>query len=268
MDRRSEEKRQERGCLLGFRFEGSQTYFISRDFPVWKINPGKLGLREILVPTSRGEKPSELLVTAYDTEYGRGYGSLEWIISGRVNPIFLEIQEESLKKVKRIPAPDWIHDFAPKLGIGEFFVIEVPEIKDPGHEYIAEALKELDHAILSMREGKFGEALLCVRNALTIHNNILVEVKTDKGRERHLNPELEEAILSRAPEDRKDAYKEILKAVEKSLREVVNRCIGKFVHLETGKLLKVPLREDVEYAVFAPLSNIKYLSELLKEGRV
>ena len=50
------------------------------------------------------------------------------------------------------------------------------------------------------------------------------------------------------------------------MREVVNRCIGKFVHLETGKLLKAPLREDVEYAVFATLSNIKYLSELFKEG--
>ncbi len=57
-----------------------------------------------------------------------------WIISGRDKPTFLAVSEQSLKKDVLIKSTDWIHDYAPKLGLGEYFIVEIPidrkEIKD------------------------------------------------------------------------------------------------------------------------------------------
>jgi len=40
--------------------------------------------------------------------------------------VFLEVVERQLQYNITVPASDWIHDYAPKLGLGRFFVIEVP----------------------------------------------------------------------------------------------------------------------------------------------
>ncbi len=55
--------------------------------------------------------------------------------------MFLDVREEPIEVKVRIPAQDWIHDFAPKLGLGEYFVVELPKdgvIKE-AWDYVKEA---------------------------------------------------------------------------------------------------------------------------------
>lgn len=91
-----------------------------------------------------GLKGQEKLVVWRHGEYPRDYSPTltgEWVLSGESGPVFLQLKEESIEARVRIPAADWIHDFAPKLGLGEYFVVEVPRggvIKE-AWDYIAKA---------------------------------------------------------------------------------------------------------------------------------
>jgi len=111
---------------------------ISQTFPV---DPKKLGLREILVPTSKGMKPGEIIVYAYDPKFSTGREN-QWIISGMGSHVFLRVGEQLLKKDVRIHSSDWIHDYAPKLGMGEYFVVEIPK----GEKVIEEAWSYVEKA--------------------------------------------------------------------------------------------------------------------------
>jgi len=62
-----------------------------------------------------------------------------YILSGRSNPAFLATKRISKTVPISIPASDWIHDFAPKLGLGEYFIVEIPK----GEEIIKEGRGEL-----------------------------------------------------------------------------------------------------------------------------
>lgn len=55
--------------------------------------------------------------------------------SGRISsdgkPMFLSVNEEILKKKNiRINSVDWIHDYAPKLELGEYFIVEIEKKND------------------------------------------------------------------------------------------------------------------------------------------
>ena len=97
---------------------------------VREIEPQKIGLKPVEVYTSRKDtKDWRILVSIYDPEFSPNRTN-QWILSGNGRPIFLAITEQTLNKKTRIPSIDWIYDYAPKLGLGEYFIVEIPKGKE------------------------------------------------------------------------------------------------------------------------------------------
>ena len=84
--------------------------------PSYFINPEEIGLNKIV-----SQKEGKIIVYASDdrTSYANG-----WIISCDEGPIFLEVGEQLLKRDVTISSVDWIYDYVPKFGMGEYFIIE------------------------------------------------------------------------------------------------------------------------------------------------
>jgi len=107
------------------------------------VSPKDIGLAlpPITIRVGRGTTEGKLLVYAYDPEYASATTN-KWLLSGNGSPVFLGIFEQTLKATVRIPSADWIHDYAPKLGLGEYFVVEIPK----GREVIKEAWSYVEKA--------------------------------------------------------------------------------------------------------------------------
>ncbi|MHA1506714.1 MAG: hypothetical protein ACTSR0_06005 [Candidatus Asgardarchaeia archaeon] len=101
----------------------------------------KIGLEKIKVLTSKGEKEGSFVVYAYDQEF-TPRATNGWILSGDNSPCFLKSFVYRDMKKYTIPASDWVNDFAPKLGLGEYFIVEVPK----GTKAIKEAWDLLNEA--------------------------------------------------------------------------------------------------------------------------
>ena len=93
-----------------------------------EVNPESIGLSPIRVPTHRRETEGEIIVYAYDSKFSSSRAN-RWILSGKGNPIFLSIKEQLIKVERTISSSDWIHDYAPKLELGEYFIVEIPKGK-------------------------------------------------------------------------------------------------------------------------------------------
>jgi len=105
------------------------------------IDPKEIDLREIRISTSRRYESGKIVAYAYDPDFSTSYTN-RWIISGYESPIFLEVREQLLKKDVKIHSPDWIYDYAPNLGMGEYFVVEIPK----GEKAIKEAWDYVEKA--------------------------------------------------------------------------------------------------------------------------
>jgi len=110
------------------------------------IEPQEIGLRAI------GRK--KLVAYEYDRKYYPPRIANFWIISGSDSPIFLCVREWVLTKSIEIPSDEWIHIFAPKLNLGEYFVIEIPK----GEEIIKEAWEYVKKAEEGYRNWDFKSA--------------------------------------------------------------------------------------------------------------
>jgi len=95
-----------------------------------QIDSQRTRLPLVDIITSKGRKTTgNIIAYAHDPDFSTNYSNL-WVISGDGKPIFLSVNEISIRKEGvRIPVTDWIHDFAPKLELGEFFVVEIPKGK-------------------------------------------------------------------------------------------------------------------------------------------
>jgi hypothetical protein len=93
-----------------------------------EVNPENIGLSPILVPTHRGKIKGGIIVYANDPSFSTNFIN-QWILSGNDNPIFLSIKEQLIKEERTISSSDWIHDYAPKLELGEYFIVEIPKGK-------------------------------------------------------------------------------------------------------------------------------------------
>lgn len=79
---------------------------------------------------SGNRKEGRILAYAHDSQFSTQFTNL-WILSGDGSPIFLGVNSQNIKKEGiRIASTDWIHDFAPKLGLGEYFIVEIPRGKE------------------------------------------------------------------------------------------------------------------------------------------
>lgn len=76
--------------------------------------------------SSGWEGTGKIVVYAYDSGF-IAEATNQWVLSGDSKPVFLELMECPLKAEITISSSDWIYDYAPKLGLGDYFVVEIPK---------------------------------------------------------------------------------------------------------------------------------------------
>jgi DNA-binding protein Fis len=144
----------------------------------------------------------------------------------------------------------------------EFIRFEVPikPVPEPTIEVLQKAVKELKVAEEALYKGDYVDVLHTLRNIVL--NHLTIEVRRDNQKERCLREELKNYILNAASENYRSLYEEAIKDVESILRAIL-RHMHKFVHEDTGKLIRAPLKEDVEYLYTTLLAVVKYLAQLI-----
>lgn len=94
---------------------------------IHEINPKEIGIEKKEIFTETG-KTSDWYILAYASVPNFSPSRQNrWILSGDGTPIFLDIKGQTLKKRIEIGSADWLHDYAPNLGLGEYFIIEIPK---------------------------------------------------------------------------------------------------------------------------------------------
>ena len=74
-----------------------------------------------------------------------------------------------------IKASDWVNDYAPKLGLGEYEIIEIPKLKAYGQtEKFKDALKALEDSKKQLYSLSNGSSMTALRNSLKKFNSVLV----------------------------------------------------------------------------------------------
>jgi len=144
---------------------------------VHTINPKDVGLTPVEIYGASGQKIPDwrMLVYAYSPSEYSSYGNI-WILSGDGRPIFLATSEQPLKGSLRIPSMDWIHDYAPKFGLGEYFVVEIPK----GKKIIAEAWSYVEKAEECFRRWDIGGVCDNCRKAGDVLNK---KIETEFGKD-------------------------------------------------------------------------------------
>lgn len=211
---------------------------------------------------THSKSPESVIVYCYDPNFSTSRSN-SWIMSSDSSDVFLEIWRGEQVFNYIIPYDDWIYDYLPKLKKHYIVVIELP-FERVSSKLLAKAIGELSHAERALREGKYDSVLLSLRNIVLNHLTALKEVEIDgqKRRQRFLREELKREIMSSIPTGAKKQYEEVLKAIEDILRRMVQDHISNFIHLDTGGLLLMPLKEDAEYLFHMVTAIVKYLGGL------
>jgi hypothetical protein len=106
----------------------------------------------------------EALVTyGYKRDYAPNVGNL-WVISGSNEPVFLTIADWEQEIPVTIYASNWIHDFAPQLGLGRFVLAEIPipslvKVKGTYSKRVDKAFEALQGMEEKIREGEWSEVI-------------------------------------------------------------------------------------------------------------
>jgi hypothetical protein len=214
----------------------------------------------------RGEHPDSLIVYDYSPEFSPRRSDM-WILSGNSGAKFLSFCKGEKEFTLPISYDRWVYDFLPRLKTYAIATIEIPisEPLLPTYEHLAKAVEELEHGEKSLREGNLDTVIRSIRNIIL--NHLLteireVEVQGHKERQRFLNEDLKKMILANVPREAEKEYEMVLDGVEAILRRLLQNHLSKFIHLDTGKLLRMPLKEDAEYLFLTITGIIRYLSKL------
>ncbi len=139
----------------------------------------------------------------------------------------------------------------------EFIRIGIPVCRERA-QLLEGAVKQIENAMRNFKEGKFREALLDTRNALT---NNLMELKEENEKRRWvLREEIRGEFLRKSPSDMREVYEDVLNRVEDTLRNqlrIINDC---FIHKDSDRLRHSPMREDVQNLILIVATVIDYLS--------
>ena len=198
------------------------------------IEPQGIGLRAI--------RRKKLVAYEDDIKYSPPPGITNfWIISGNGSLRFLWVREWVLTKSIEIPSDEWIHIFAPRLGLGEYFVIEIPK----GEEIIKEAWEYVKKAEEGYRNWDFKSAYSNCREVGKLLDRL---IKEKFGKDSFTYKERWARAYSRFENLASLAlHIEDLKAKKGVLPEEVK--VG---------------RADVEHLLIVTKALIKYAEELLK----
>jgi len=209
--------------------------------------------------------PDSLIVYDFNSNFTTLRSNM-WILSADSGAKFLALSKWEKEYTYRISYDDWVYDFLPKLKAYTTMTIEVPIIKEvPVYKHLAEAVDELKYGEKFLREGKYDEVIFSVRNVILNHllnETEEVEVKDHKEKRRLLNKELEKVIIANVPRSAENDYKTVLNGVQEILNRMLQDHLSKFIHLDTGKLILMPLKADAEYLLLTITSIVKYLNEL------
>lgn len=114
---------------------------------VHRINPKQIDSTVQQIQTRGGRvRDFQYLVEAYDEDYHSDVSS-GWFLSGDNSPEYLEVKNQKFPYNFRIPSTDWIHEYAPIFGLGEFFSIQIPK----GKRELVDAWKYVEQAEASFQ---------------------------------------------------------------------------------------------------------------------
>ena len=114
---------------------------------VYRLKPSDIEIPIQQIQTSSGRtKEFEILCVAYDSEYSTDKNN-GWFLSGAGGPEYLNVMKQKIEYEFRIPSTDWIYEYAPKLGLGEQYIIQIPK----GDNVLVEAWNYVDQAESSYR---------------------------------------------------------------------------------------------------------------------
>jgi hypothetical protein len=134
--------------------------------------------------------------------------------------------------------------------------IPIPLQPTPSQEVLKKCVEELKGVEDSLIKGDFKGAIVTCRNIIMNYLTQPVEGK------RLLRDDLRKSIMEKAPEHLKQIYEKILDSFEKTLANNLDH-IHKFVKEDTGRLDRMPLREDVEYVYLMLIATVRYFSQFM-----
>jgi len=94
-----------------------------------------------IFPDSGKRATGQILAYGSDSQFSTNFRN-RWIISGDSGPIFLFVNSQNVRKDCSINLIDWTQEYLPKLGLGEYFIIELPK----GKKVFREAWKYIEKA--------------------------------------------------------------------------------------------------------------------------
>lgn len=121
----------------------------------------------------QNDPTQEMTTTMKEPDRWSSNSCVDWVLSGDTSPAFLNVNSSTNHLSLRIPSTDWIHDFAPALGIGQFIVAELPVLdasnsSGPLAERVnraGEAVKEMQ---AKLRDGEWDEVVEKARPVLEL----------------------------------------------------------------------------------------------------
>jgi hypothetical protein len=207
-----------------------------------EIDSKSIGLQPPKVTTTSGRiTEGKIMVYAPDSQFSTSYANL-WVLSGDGSPVFLLMKEQVVKKGGiRIPSTDWIHDYAPKLELGEYFIVEIPK-----GNVVKEAWNYIDKAEECYRRWDTKGAFANCREVGSLLDRTM---KQKFGKESFISEERWGRVYQR-----------------------FSYCASLDLHLEDiKKSQKYPIdaikigKTDVEFILITTKALVKYAEELLQE---
>lgn len=120
-----------------------------------------------------GIQGREVVTWKYDPNYSSSVNN-RWVISGDGSPVFLQVVEQQEEVPIIIKSSDWVQEFAPHLGIGNFVVAElpVPEIERTNQHppKLTKAVEALSEIKAKIQAGEWREACEKARPVIELLN--------------------------------------------------------------------------------------------------
>jgi hypothetical protein len=186
-----------------------------------------------------GNREGYRVAYAPDPNYYSSYTNL-WILSGDGGPGFILVEKRVKTERIEISESAWIYNFAPKLGLGEYFIVEIPK----GGDIVKEAWSYVEKAEEAFRRWDSKSVCAYCREAGKLLNRV---VKERFG---------EESFVYRERWGRAYANFEKLASLDLHIEDIKQRY--KAEEIKIG-------RADCEHLLIVTKSLIKFAEELLRE---
>jgi len=146
--------------------------------------------------------------------------------------------------------------------------VEIPiyNFKEQQFPNMKKAVDLLKSAYQNLYSGKELETVRDIRNLFLNYLTFPKKIKTEEGKksEKFLKNEIKNYIMSKVPENSKEVYEAVIKALEKDIRSICD-ILSKFIHETDDKLINVPLHKDLEFLYLSALSIVTYLAKQLEQ---